>query len=275
MRPHIKTHKMAEIVRLAESLGDPQAQVRNHRRGRDGGGGRCNRRAAGVSAHRSQPEAVRPPGARIPHDDLSRDGRSSRLGAALCRPPPTGLVAPIPVLVDLEIGMGRTGIQPGEAAAELYTLIDELPNLVADGLHAYDGHIHDTDLPTRRHNAQTGLASTIALRDRLLKQGLSVPRLVVGGTPTFPIHAELDLPGVECSPGTPVLYDNSYSDAVSRPAIHAGRLAAHAGGQPSGPTAGFVSIWVTRRSPPTPSVPAHCCSSSTMPGRWYTARNTW
>jgi D-serine deaminase-like pyridoxal phosphate-dependent protein len=32
----------------------------------------------------------------------------------------------------------------------------------------------------------------------------------VGGTPTLPIHAELDLPGVECSPGTPVLYDNSY-----------------------------------------------------------------
>ena len=37
-----------------------------------------------------------------------------------------------------------------------------------------------------------------------------MPRLVVGGTPTLPIHAELDLPGVECSPGTPVLYDNSY-----------------------------------------------------------------
>ena len=26
----------------------------------------------------------------------------------------------------------------------------------------------------------------------------------------MPIHAKLDLPGVECSPGTTVLYDNSY-----------------------------------------------------------------
>ena len=100
--------------------------------------------------------------------------------------------------------MGRTGIQPGDAAAELYALINSLPNLVADGLHAYDGHIHDTDLATRRHAAQAGLASTLALRERLLQDGAARPRLVVGGTPTFPIHAELDLPGVECSPGTPV-----------------------------------------------------------------------
>ena len=43
--------------------------------------------------------------------------------------------------------MGRTGIAPGDAAAELYALIDRLPNLVADGLHAYDGQIHDFDRP--------------------------------------------------------------------------------------------------------------------------------
>ena len=121
-----------------------------------------------------------------------------------------GLDRPVPVLVDLEIGMGRTGIDPGAAAAELYALVDRLPNLAADGLHAYDGHIHDSDLAARRHAAQSGLASTLALYDRLLKRGLPVPRLVVGGTPTFPIHAELDLPGVECSPGTTVLQDDSY-----------------------------------------------------------------
>jgi D-threonine aldolase len=121
-----------------------------------------------------------------------------------------GLGAPVPVLVDLEIGMGRTGIQPGDAAAELYALIERLPNLVPDGLHAYDGHIHETDLDKRRQAAQSGLESTLVLRERLLNRGLPVPRLVVGGTPTMPIHAKLDLPGVECSPGTPVLYDHSY-----------------------------------------------------------------
>ena len=31
-----------------------------------------------------------------------------------------GLDRSVPVLVDLEVGMGRTGIDPGEPAAELY-----------------------------------------------------------------------------------------------------------------------------------------------------------
>jgi D-serine deaminase-like pyridoxal phosphate-dependent protein len=122
-----------------------------------------------------------------------------------------GLDRTIPVLVDLEIGMGRTGIDPGEPAAELYALVDRLPNLEPDGLHAYDGQIHDTDLETRRRSTQPGMERALALRDRLLKRGLPVPRMVVGGTPTLPIHTELDLPGVECSPGTIVLQDDGYA----------------------------------------------------------------
>jgi D-serine deaminase-like pyridoxal phosphate-dependent protein len=37
-----------------------------------------------------------------------------------------------------------------------------------------------------------------------------VERIVAGGTPTFPIYAELDIPGLECSPGTCVLHDHGY-----------------------------------------------------------------
>ncbi len=52
---------------------------------------------------------------------------------------------------------------------------------------------------------------TLALRDRLLRHGLPVSRIVLGGTPSFPVHAGLDLPGVECSPGTIVLHDHGYA----------------------------------------------------------------
>jgi D-serine deaminase-like pyridoxal phosphate-dependent protein len=138
--------------------------------------------------------------ATVDHADSAR-----ALSAAL-----EGLDRGVPVLVDLEIGMGRTGIAPGEPAGELYALLDRLPNLVPDGLHAYDGHIHDSDPAARRRAAQSGLESTLALYERLLKRGLPVPRLVVGGTPTFPIHTELEVPGVECSPGTCVLHDDGY-----------------------------------------------------------------
>jgi len=37
-----------------------------------------------------------------------------------------------------------------------------------------------------------------------------VPRLVLGGTPTFAIYAGIDIPGIECSPGTCFLHDHGY-----------------------------------------------------------------
>jgi D-serine deaminase-like pyridoxal phosphate-dependent protein len=47
------------------------------------------------------------------------------------------------------------------------------------------------------------------LRDQLLAAGLPVPRIVAGGTPTFPFHAARK--NVECSPGTITLWDASYA----------------------------------------------------------------
>jgi D-serine deaminase-like pyridoxal phosphate-dependent protein len=122
-----------------------------------------------------------------------------------------GTGRPLPVLIDLEVGMGRTGIAPGDAALELALLVDRLPNLEFDGLHAYDGHIHDTDLEERRRSARPGVERTLQLRDRIRARGLPVNRLVMGGAPTFPVHAALDEPGVECSPGTCTLFDVGYA----------------------------------------------------------------
>jgi D-serine deaminase-like pyridoxal phosphate-dependent protein len=42
------------------------------------------------------------------------------------------------------------------------------------------------------------------------KKGLAVPRVVCGGTPTFPVWARMNFPGLECSPGTFVLHDHGY-----------------------------------------------------------------
>jgi D-serine deaminase-like pyridoxal phosphate-dependent protein len=209
LRPHVKTHKMAEIVRLEESVG-----IRKHKCATiaeaemiaaAGGtdvlisyplvGPNLKRFALLVRGYRSTTFRVT-----VDNADSAR-----ALSAAV-----QGLERPVPVLVDLEVGMGRTGIDPGEPAADLYAFIDRLPNLAPDGLHAYDGHIKDSALEDRRESARPGQERTIALRERLLKLGFQVPRLVMGGTPTFPIHAALDLSGVECSPGTSVLHDDSY-----------------------------------------------------------------
>lgn len=113
------------------------------------------------------------------------------------------------LFLDLDCGMHRTGIAPGPAAVELYRLIAGLPGLNAAGLHAYDGHIHDADLAARTNVCEEAFAPVQALREELLRAGLPVPTLVVGGTPTFPIHARR--PEIECSPGTTVFWDLGYS----------------------------------------------------------------
>jgi D-serine deaminase-like pyridoxal phosphate-dependent protein len=76
-------------------------------------------------------------------------------------------------------------------------------------LHAYDGHVSQYDPALRGAACAEAFAPVLALRDQLLAAGLPVPRVVAGGTPTFPMHASRQ--DVECSPGTTVLWDASYA----------------------------------------------------------------
>jgi D-serine deaminase-like pyridoxal phosphate-dependent protein len=112
------------------------------------------------------------------------------------------------VLLDIDCGQHRSGIEAGPKALELYRLIASCAGLKPGGLHVYDGHIHDTDLVTRTKNCEAAFAAAFALRQQLIAAGLSVPRVVAGGTPTFPIHARRA--DVECSPGTCVFWDAGY-----------------------------------------------------------------
>ncbi len=116
----------------------------------------------------------------------------------------------VDVLVDLDVGQHRTGVAPGDDAAALYKQIARLPGLRPGGLHVYDGHNHQESYLERQAAVKKQLEPVLALRSALEKKGLPVPRLVVGGTPTFPVYAAMDLPGLECSPGTCVLHDHNY-----------------------------------------------------------------
>ena len=115
----------------------------------------------------------------------------------------------VKVMLDLDVGMNRTGIAVSDAAAKIYETIDQSQNLQPWGLHVYDGHIHDNDLEHRKKACQNTIAQVDEMKDRLSAKGLDVPLIVIGGTPTFPIYAEV--PGVEASPGTFVFHDNGYA----------------------------------------------------------------
>ena len=118
----------------------------------------------------------------------------------------------MPVLLDLDIGMHRTGIEPGPAARALYRTLASLEGVVPGGLHAYDGHLHDWDPAARAARCDAGFEAVASLRRDLEADGLPVPRVVAGGSPTFPIHARRA--GVELSPGTTVLWDAGYGTSL-------------------------------------------------------------
>lgn len=114
----------------------------------------------------------------------------------------------INVLVDVNVGMNRTGILPGNAFA-LYQFCSALSGIVVKGLHAYDGHIYEPDLPKRTQQCLDAFAPVQQLTARIEEAGFNKPVVVAGGTPTFPVFAKMQ--DVECSPGTFALWDKGYS----------------------------------------------------------------
>ena len=111
------------------------------------------------------------------------------------------------VFIDLNVGMGRTGIMP-EHASGLLEAIGKLPGLHTVGLHAYDGHLHDRELAVLCQKSDQAFARVETLAAQMLSRTGKPPTLVAGGSPTLPCHAKRK--GVECSPGTFVFWDWGY-----------------------------------------------------------------
>jgi D-serine deaminase-like pyridoxal phosphate-dependent protein len=116
----------------------------------------------------------------------------------------------VDVFIDLNVGQNRTGILPG-AALKLFRECDLLRGINMVGVHAYDGHIYEPDFAIRTLKANEAFSKVDEVRKQLIAAGLINPIIVVGGSPTFPIHAKR--PGIECSPGTFVYWDKGYSDS--------------------------------------------------------------
>ncbi len=117
----------------------------------------------------------------------------------------------IEVLLDLDVGMHRTGILPSETAKAMYEHIARLPGIVPGGLHVYDGHNHQIAVAARTAAVMRAWHVACQVRDQLLQAGLEVPKIVAGGTGSFPIFAGVSEPRLELSPGTCVLQDAGYS----------------------------------------------------------------
>ncbi|MEJ7823659.1 MAG: D-TA family PLP-dependent enzyme [Chitinophagaceae bacterium] len=114
----------------------------------------------------------------------------------------------IQVYIDLNVGMSRTGIVPGDKAIELYKQCSVMNGINSVGLHAYDGHIRTKDFNQRTVECNEAFMAVEQLQQTLMTQGFVEPIIIAGGSPTFPVHAKRK--NIECSPGTFVYWDKGY-----------------------------------------------------------------
>lgn len=209
LRPHVKTHKMAEIVALQIEQGIQKFKCSTLAEARMLA--TCSAEDVLLAFQAVGPDLSNY--VRLAKENLNTrfsaivDNRATidRLSATCSE---NGIE--LGIFLDINSGMNRTGIAPDQSAAELYAYLHASAKLSVRGLHAYDGHIHESDLEERERQTNDAFAKVESLIRILNKAGLSVPTIVAGGSPTFPIHAKRD---VELSPGTPLLWDFGYSDS--------------------------------------------------------------
>jgi D-serine deaminase-like pyridoxal phosphate-dependent protein len=118
--------------------------------------------------------------------------------------------ATIGVLVEVDTGMSRCGVEPGEPALALACRVSASPGLRFVGLQGYDGHLQLLpDAAERRAKCHAGLEKLIATRRLIESAGLPVEVVTGGGTGTWEFVA--DYPGMtEIQPGSFLLMDAAY-----------------------------------------------------------------
>jgi D-serine deaminase-like pyridoxal phosphate-dependent protein len=114
------------------------------------------------------------------------------------------------VLIDVNVGMPRCGIAPGEPAAALARRVSDTANVRLRGAMGYEGHVVGIpDREKRKAGAERAMealsASVTAIRDA----GLPCEIVSAGGTGTYDITGRI--PGItEIQAGSYVLMDTAY-----------------------------------------------------------------
>jgi len=120
----------------------------------------------------------------------------------------------ISVVIDVDVGLGRTGVADTAAALALGQRIASHPNLRLKGVQGYGGawqHIAGAD--KRLAAARAGLARLTEVVETLRADGHACPLVTGGGTGTFAADTAIGVLN-ERQPGSYVFMDNQYADAL-------------------------------------------------------------
>jgi D-serine deaminase-like pyridoxal phosphate-dependent protein len=101
----------------------------------------------------------------------------------------------IGVLVDVDLGMNRTGVATAEAAVDLARLVSTTPGLRFDGLMGYEGHtLFIPDPAEKRTTIAAAIGRLLHARDALEDAAMPCRIISAGGSGSYQYTA--DFPGV-------------------------------------------------------------------------------
>jgi D-serine deaminase-like pyridoxal phosphate-dependent protein len=209
VRPHAKTHRCPEIARrqvAAGALGVACAKL-----------GEAEVMASAgipgllITTEIVAPEAVnrlmsllgRAPDTTVVIDNVENARQLSEVASSS-----GGLT--VGVLLDLDVGARRTGVQPGGPALQLALQISQLPHLRLRGLQAYAAQAsHQTGWNERRQSSQAALSLVSETASLLQEAGLEMSVVAGSSTGTYDIDSELDcLTELQC--GSYSVMDTEY-----------------------------------------------------------------
>lgn len=192
LRPHAKTHKSVEIARRQLAAGAVGICVAKLGEAEVMGEG-------GIESVLITSPVVKEDGIRRLMDLNGRisdlivtvDSLDNAEALARAASPEQGGSRPLKVIVDLDVGLHRTGIAPGEGAAELAEFVAASPGLKFMGLQAYAGHLmHVEDYAERREKSLDAMKQLGDMRDMLRERSISCEILTGGGTGSWDIDPE-------------------------------------------------------------------------------------
>jgi D-serine deaminase-like pyridoxal phosphate-dependent protein len=168
--------------------------------------------------------------------------------------------ARLDVYIEIEVGMGRCGVAPGEPALALAEAIGRSANLRFAGLQAYHGRAQHMRSTAERRTAIEGAARAVRITEELLnKHGIECPIVTGAGSGTYMLEVENGAWN-EIQPGSYIFMDADYgrnewaaplprfehslfvlTTVMSRPAID--RAIVDAGLKASSVDSGMPALW--------------------------------
>lgn len=118
------------------------------------------------------------------------------------------------VFIEVDGGMGRCGVAPGEPSLALAREVEAAPGLHFAGIHVYEGHVvQHIDPAIRKAETEKMLDRALASRDLIEQNGITVETVTCGGTGTYDISGVY--PGItEHQSGSYVYMDPGYASKI-------------------------------------------------------------